>query len=162
MIPTTPSPDSGALSHYFSLADLCRSETARAEGIDNTPPAELIPNLRRLALGLDQVRNLLEHALEVSSGYRCPALNARVGGVPNSQHTLGMAADFCAPAFGEPLMIAAAICRSSIVFDQLILEFGRWVHISFTPAPRRRALTLYSSTQGFLEGVWTRDGERLV
>lgn len=149
------------LSRYFTVGDLCRSETAQAAGIDNTPPAALVPNLRRLALGLDEVRDLLGHPLEISSGFRCAALNTRVGGVPASQHTMGLAADFCAPTFGEPIAIAAAICRSAIAFDQLILEFGRWVHLSFAPAPRRRALTLYSPTQGFLGGIWTRAGEQL-
>ncbi len=155
-------PAPSRLSRHFSLAELCRSETAQAEGIDNTPPAELLPNLRRLALGLDEVHELLGQPLDISSGYRCPALNRRVGGVPASQHTLGLAADFCAPAFGEPIGVAVAICRSPVVFDQLILEFGRWVHLSFAPVPRRRTLTLYSSAQGFLEGIWTPGGERLA
>lgn len=150
------------LSRHFSLGVLCHSDTALAEGIDNSPPSDLLPNLRRLAHGLDTVREMLGHPLEISSGYRSPALNARVGGVPASQHTLGLAADFCAPAFGAPIQVARAICASSIVFDQLILEFGRWVHISFATEPRRRALTLYSSTQGFLEGIWTSAGERLA
>lgn len=150
------------LSRHFSLEALCQSDTAMAESIDNSPPPELLPNLQRLAQGLDAVQEMLGHPLEISSGYRCPTLNARVGGVPGSQHTLGLAADFCAPAFGAPVHVARAICASSIVFDQLILEFGRWVHISFATGPRRRALTLYSSGQGFLDGIWTSAGERLA
>jgi uncharacterized protein YcbK (DUF882 family) len=82
------------LSRYYTLARLTRSDTAAQRGIDNAPPAALLPNLRLLARGLDRVRRLLGHPLEISSGYRCPELNALVGGVPASQHALGLAVDF--------------------------------------------------------------------
>lgn len=148
------------LSRYHSLAMLVRSETATARGIDNTPDAALLPNLRRLARGLDRIRLLLGHPLEISSGYRSPALNAAVGGVPGSQHAQGLAADFACAPFGPPIAIARAIVASPIVFDQCILEFGRWVHISFSETPRRRALSIYSSAQGYLDGIVepTHDG----
>lgn len=141
------------LSRHHTLAMLVRSETAARRGIDNTPDAQLVPNLRLLARGLDRVRELLGHPLEISSGFRSPALNAAVGGTPGSQHTHGLAADFACPAFGPPIVVARAIVASEIVFDQLILEFGRWVHVSFTRTPRRRAMTIHSSAQGYLDGI---------
>jgi hypothetical protein len=150
------------LSRYFTLADLCRSETALADGIDNSPPPELLGNLRRLAQGLDQIQDLLRAPLAISSGFRCALLNARVGGVPDSQHSRGCAADFDCPAFGAPIEFAAAVVRSSIAFDQIILEYGRWVHVSFTETPRRRALTIYGSEPGYCEGVLDRDGTRVA
>jgi len=142
------------LSRHFTLAGLTRSQVARRHGIDNVPPPELIGNLRLLARGLDQVRQLLGHRLRINSGYRCAALNAAVGGAEGSQHTMGLAADFECPRFGPPLAIVAAIHRSPIVFDQCILEFGRWVHLSFSAAPRRRVLTIYDAREGYLEGLW--------
>ena len=141
------------LSRYFTLARLAHSDTARSRGIDNTPPDALLPNLRLLARGLDRVRLLLGRPLEISSGYRCPDLNAAVGGVPDSQHALGLAVDFTCPTFGPPLAVARAIRDSEILFDQCIYEFAEWIHLSFTAAPRRRVLTIYDSREGYLDGL---------
>ena len=141
------------LSSYYTLARLAHSDTARARGIDNTPPEALLPNLRLLARGLDRVRRLLGHRLEISSGYRCPELNAAVGGVPNSQHAQGLAVDFTCPGFGPPIAVARAIRQSDIAFDQCIYEFAEWVHLSFSRTPRRRVLTIHDSREGYLEGL---------
>ena len=146
------------LSRYFTLARLAASDTARERGIDNTPPDALLPNLRLLARGLDRVRLLLRHPLEISSGYRCPDLNAAVGGVPESQHALGLAVDFTCPPFGPPLAVARAIRDSEIVFDQCIYEFAEWIHLSFSLAPRRRVLTIYDSRAGYLDGLVDQHG----
>src|SRR5215470_6689592 len=94
------------LSRYFTLAQLIHSDTARDRGIDNTPLPQVVPNLRVLARGLDQVRTLLGYPLDISSGYRSPVLNAAVGGVRDSQHMDGLAADFICPGFGNPLEVA--------------------------------------------------------
>ncbi len=146
----------------FTIESLCHSETARARGIDNTPPAAILPNLRYLVAGLVSIETLLGFHVIVSSGYRSPDLNRAVGGAPASQHQEGLAADFVCPGFGAPITIALAICNSSIAFDQLILEFGDWVHVSFSVAPRRRALTIYSSAGGYLDGIVNPGGQRLA
>jgi zinc D-Ala-D-Ala carboxypeptidase len=142
------------LSRYFTLARLIASETARERSIDNTPPLEVIPNLKLLARGLDQVRRYLGHPLELSSAYRCPELNAAVGGAVNSQHVQGLAADFTCCGYGSPLAVACALRASPIAFDTLIAEFGEWVHLSFTATPRRRVLTIYDAREGYLEGLF--------
>ena len=148
------------LTPCFSLAQLCASETAHKRGIANAPPDELLPNLARLAGGLEQVQALLGAPIVLSSGYRCPALNAAVGGTASSQHCQGLAADFTCPAFGDPMDVARAIRDSHIVFDQCILEFGRWVHLSFSPAPRRRTLSIYDGKQGYLAGLCDPEGNK--
>ena len=141
------------LSRYYTLARLTQSDTARERGIDRAPPPEVIPNLRLLARGLDRIRLLLGHPLDISSGYRSPALNAAVGGAPESQHSQGCAADFECPGFGAPLAIARALRDSGIAFDTMILEFDEWIHVSFTAAPRRRVFTIYDSQEGYLDGL---------
>ena len=141
------------LSSYFTLARLVHSDTGSSRGIDNTPPEALLPNLRLLARGLDRVRRVLGHPLEISSGYRCPELNAAVGGAPNSQHAQGLAVDFTCPGFGPPLEVARKLRDSDIAFDQCIYEFAEWIHLSFSPAPRRRVLTIYDSREGYLDGL---------
>ena len=150
------------LSAHFTLERLTHSETALRRGIDNTPPTELLQNLSALALGLEEVQRLLGHPIEISSGYRCPALNAAVGGSTASQHVQGLAADFVCPDFGPPLDVARAIGVSAIAFDQCILEFGNWVHLSFSAQPRIRLLTIYDSNEGYLAGLWDIAGNRVA
>ena len=150
------------LTRHFTLEQLTCSETAECEQIDNTPGPEAIGNLGRLAKGLEQVQALLGHSLEISSGYRCPALNQRVGGAKTSQHTLGMAADFTCGGFGPPLAIVKVLRESDIDFDQCILEYGRWVHISFSQEPRGKVLTIYDPTEGYLDGLWDTGGKQVT
>jgi zinc D-Ala-D-Ala carboxypeptidase len=150
------------LSPNFSLSQLVYSETAEMNGIDNTPPAEIVENLKRLAAGLESVRALLGAPLEISSGYRCPALNEAIGGSSASQHVQGLAVDFACPAYGSPLEVARAIHRSGMEFDQCILEYGRWVHLSFSDAPRGRLLTIYDENEGYLAGLWDEEGKQLA
>lgn len=131
------------LSTYFSLSELIQSGYATRHGIDNTPDAESLANLKYTAEQLDRVRALLGVPVLVSSGYRCEKVNKAINGSRNSQHMRGQAVDFTAPSFGNPEQIAKAIAHSHIPFDQLILEFGSWVHISFVKhGPRGQVLTI--------------------
>ena len=82
---------------YFTIEELTRSTTARQRGIDNTPSQQVIDNLTALVNNvLDPLRQAWGKPIHVNSGYRCPALNKAVGGVPHSQHMLGEAADITA------------------------------------------------------------------
>jgi len=128
------------LTQHFTLEELTFSSTAQRLGIDNSPTPTIAAHLTRLAMGLEQIRALLGAPMHIDSGYRCPALNKAVGGVPDSAHVHGYAADFVCPDYGSPLMIARAIAGSGIAFDQVIQE-GSWVHVSFDPRLRHQALT---------------------
>ncbi len=150
------------LTPNFSLETLTYSETAVRRGLDNLPGGEVIVNLQRLAEGLEAVQSVLGHPIRISSGYRCPKLNAAVGGARTSQHLQGLAADIVCPQFGSPVDIARAIIASDIVFDQCINEWGRWVHVSFSAAPRGRVLSIYDSKNGYLEGLWDGEGSRVA
>lgn len=150
------------LTPNFSLEQLIYSETAERERIDNTPAPEIVKNLRLLAQGLEQVRTLTGFPLEISSAYRCPELNRHVGGAKTSQHTQGKAADFTCAEFGPPVDIIKAIRASDIDFDQCILEYARWVHISFSAAPRGKVLTIYDPKQGYLDGLWDKGGKQIA
>jgi hypothetical protein len=150
------------LTPNFSLEQLIDSETAERERIDNTPAPEIVKNLRLLAQGLEQVRTLTGFPLEISSGYRCPELNRHVGGSKTSQHTQGKAADFTCAEFGPPVDVIKAIRDSDIDFDQCILEYAGWVHISFSAAPRGKVLTIYDPKQGYLDGLWDKGGKQIA
>lgn len=128
------------LSPHFALEELVATQHRE---IDNTAPPAIVDALRKTAQLLEAVRTRLGVPIHVDSGYRCPALNAAVGGQPNSQHMTGHAADFIAPAFGAPATIASQLMDCpEIEYDQLILEFDRWVHISWNTNPRRQALVI--------------------
>ena len=90
---------------------------------------------------MELVRNVLNgQPIMISSGYRSPEVNAAVNGSKNSQHMQGKAVDFTCPNFGSPNTIIRAIKNSGIKFDQLILEFDSWVHISFSDPSRKQVL----------------------
>lgn len=135
---------------YFTVSELTRSSTAQSRGIDNTPPSEHRANLESLIVNcLDPIRRLYGRPIIVSSGYRSPALNAAVGGVANSQHTTGQAADLV-PASGGSLegLFRAAVQFGD--FDQLIMEqrgASKWVHVSWRPTNRRHTILKISNGQ---------------
>jgi zinc D-Ala-D-Ala carboxypeptidase len=122
------------LSEHFSLSEMTRSDIATRLDINNVPPKDLIENLKRLTVLLEAVRSLVGKPIRISSGYRCEVLNAKVKGQPNSQHTKGAAADFEVSGM-SPSEVMAKIYESGLMYDQLILEFNEWVHISIPNNP---------------------------
>ena len=139
------------LSNHFSLAEFTRSETAARRNLDNTPDAETIEHLRETASLLEQVRDLLGHPIQITSGYRSLKVNSAIGSKPTSAHVQGYAADFVCPAYGDITAVCHAIMDSTIEYDQLIHEFGSWIHISADPQMRNQRLTIDS--QGVRNGI---------
>jgi len=133
------------LSPHFDLSEFTASQTASRLGIDNTPPAEIIAALTRVAQWLEGVRILLGVPIIISSGYRSPELNNAVGGSKSSQHMYGEAVDFTAPGFGGPRHVMDRIIDAGMDYDQLILEFpasGGWVHASIIKGVGRKQALL--------------------
>ena len=125
---------------YFTMDELCASETAKRLQIDNKPPREVVKNLERLVERvLDPARLWLGKPIIVTSGYRCEVLNNAVGGVANSHHCLGMAADIKAANVVTTRQLFNLI-RDYLDYDQLIWEQGgRWIHVSYVN--RRQVIT---------------------
>jgi len=133
------------LTKNFTLEELIFSETASRKGIDNSPNQEVLFNLERLAQGLQDVRDLLQYPILISSGYRCLELNTVIGSKPSSAHVKGLAADFICPSYGSVEDVMIAIVNSDIQYDQCILEYGRWIHLAFADEgyePRRNNLVI--------------------
>lgn len=132
------------LSPHFTLEEAIFSETATRLGIDNTPTARIVENLHFTAERMEEVRELLGgKPIRVSSWFRCQRLNDAILGSPTSQHRYGLAVDWTCAEFGTPREIVAHLAKSPLQFDQLILEFDRWVHISFVRnSPRRQVLAI--------------------
>ena len=130
------------ISEHFTLDEVCHSQTAARLGIDNDLPTDLLANAKYAALGMEMIRKELGKPIKVSSWYRGPKLNAAIpGSSKTSAHMTGLAVDFTCPGFGTPEQIVRAIIDSGIGYDQIIHEFGAWVHISFN-GERRQALVI--------------------
>jgi len=138
------------LSPHFSLAELTVTNT----GLPNVPSGVRKDRLYLLADRMEKVRSILgDSPIKITSGYRSPAVNKRVGGVANSDHMSGHVCDFQAPGFGTPYEICKEIILSGLKFDQLICEKGVWVHISFAPRMRQQVLTLPVNSKKYLSGL---------
>ena len=134
------------LTKNFSLEEMYRSETARRCGIDNKPQTEeVVENLRALCLEvLQPLRDHLGKPVAVSSGYRCKDLNKKVGGVENSQHLKGEAADIKVRD-REELIDVMRYIMDETDFDQLIREKSgstEWVHVSHKRNGNNRRMVL--------------------
>jgi zinc D-Ala-D-Ala carboxypeptidase len=130
------------LTKNFTLAEMTFSQTATRNNIRNIPDDQDIKNLKLLCQKILQpLRDNLGKPIKVTSGYRSPILNKAIGGSTNSQHTLGQAADIIVPG-----LTARQICRKIIdlklPYDQLILEFDSWCHVSYGNRHRRQILTI--------------------
>lgn len=133
---------------YFTLKELCESDTAKKQGIDNFPTFEIADHLRELTEKiLDPLRIAWGSAIHVNSGYRCTRLNVAVGGVATSVHKLGWAADLV-PSNGKTedfIKFARTwVLVNRIKFDQLIRETDPrsgavWLHIGlYSPTGSQR------------------------
>lgn len=133
---------------YFTISELCASQTATARGIRNIPSETEIRHMNELiAYLLDPIRAAWGErcqklgwgsgGIRVTSGYRCPALNKAVGGASSSAHMFGWAAD-TKPVNGrqddyERFIRNWADVNKDVKFDQIIVErnkSSRWVHIA--------------------------------
>lgn len=131
---------------YFKLSEFINSATAKRLGIDNTPTFEAVDNLNRLADYLDDIRAKFGKPISVSSGYRCPLLNKAVGGVVNSQHQKGLAADLVC----DDMESLEKVLMETGGFDQFIKEHRKgsksfWFHVSVCPRngnPRNQIINL--------------------
>lgn len=124
------------MSKYFDLSEFLASDTAKRKGIDNTPSFEVVESLAELAEVLDSIRAAWGSGIRVTSGYRSPELNKAVGGVANSGHLRGVAADL-QPVNGRQsdfnAFVLAYVAKSGIKFDEILKERSgntEWLHLS--------------------------------
>jgi len=138
--------------NYFTLEECIHSDTAKAKEINNTPSPEIVAHITesikkllnplREAWGTHCRKNKLgKEGINVSSGYRCPVLNAAVGGSGTSAHCYGYAFDLI-PANGKMIEFKR-FCRDFLTnytgssFDQLISEkedkngVPSWMHVGY-------------------------------
>lgn len=131
------------LTKNFTLEELIYSDTAKQYGIDNTPDDTAIANLKALCENvLQPIRDKLGKPMNITSGYRCAALNSKVKGAANSQHLKGQAADFTVSGY-TPVKLVLLIQDYGVEFDQLINEYNDWVHVSYNKGSNRNQPLAY-------------------
>lgn len=133
------------ITTHISFAEATKSQTATRHGINNVPGSEQIGNMKHLAEQVfEPVRKHFGKPIAITSFYRSPELNIKIGGSKTSQHCKGEAMDIDADVFGG--MTNAQIfeyIKKNLTFDQLIWEFGAndnpaWVHVSLKKNGNRR------------------------
>lgn len=141
-----------SLTKNFTLAELTHSAKALSLGLDNTPSAKIIDELRLTAAMLQRIRDYLsvlrgqDTPLSGISGYRAPAVNRAVGSSDTSDHVRGMAADFKAAGM-TPYEVCQALVpkMAELGIGQIINELT-WVHVG-RPVPAKvvnRVITIDS------------------
>ena len=150
------------LTANFVLDEFTRSQTAARHDIDMTPGPEILANLKRLTGEvLQPLRDHLRHPITISSGYRPPELNTRIGGSKTSAHMKGLAADFVVAGMGvyeAARRIDMLVDSHDLPVDQLIHEFGRWIHLGLAEdVPRLQRLTAvrHEGATAYVPGVHT-------
>ena len=134
----------GTISKNFSYREFEESETAKARGIMNVITSfEVRDAVRELVLTvLQPLRDAWGEPLHVNSGYRCPKLNAAVGGAATSQHVKGEAADIKAP---NPIKLAQLAYDLGLPYDQMII-YPTFVHFSHKKGGPQRGQLLYNKS----------------
>ena len=130
------------LTKNFTLDEMCKSKKAKELRIKNVPSPAVVGRLRALCENvLQPLRDYMGEPVIINSGYRSPELNKKVGGVRDSQHLIGEAADInCKGSLIYARKILAYIMMN-LQFDQLILERSKgafWVHVSYTTTGKNR------------------------
>lgn len=147
---------------YFTLEEMTASATARRLKIDNTPTEKVSENLQLLVDNiLDPLRLAWGRPIVVTSGYRCPKLNAAVHGATYSQHRTGQAADIRTVSDhpDDNMKLLQCLIESNLPFDKLIAEYvdgkGRpdWIHVSYSGL--RRGIQLTCKNGKYISGIKT-------
>ena len=135
------------LSTHFSVAEMCQSSMAVKLKISNYPVQDdYLEMLRYICVNiLEPVRARYGSPIQITSGYRCAALNSAIGGAVKSQHCLGQAVDLMGQSPLDTVLLYVYLRCTN--FDQLILEIkgnATWVHVSCKPrAVNNRHMSLF-------------------
>lgn len=132
------------MSSNFTLEELVGSSFSINNNIDNTPNATQLKNIKVSVLALEYIRAYLgNYPIIVTSGFRCPELNQKIGGSKTSSHIDGQAYDIIIRNGKTPKENALSIVKSDINFDQIII-YDTFIHLGLGPKKRRQIISKQS------------------
>jgi hypothetical protein len=129
------------LTAHFDLSEFTRSESAKREGLDNTPTPEHLENIKILCEKVLEPIRLRFGPINISSGYRGKMLNHFIGGAVNSDHCAGRAADIDMDDTGSGVTNKEIFdyIKDNLDYDQLINEHNySWVHVGYRGKENRK------------------------
>lgn len=136
------------ISKHITYAEAIHSNTAKRDGIDNTPNSQHLDNMKKLAEKVfEPLRSWVGGPIKVNSFFRSPKLNEAIGGASSSQHCKGQAIDLD-DVYGHKTNAEMFLyIRENLDFDQLIWEFGtdmspNWIHVSYVSKEDNRGRCL--------------------
>lgn len=144
------------ISKYISYNEATKSQTAIRYGIDNDPTDDHLEAMKYVATEIfDPIREHFGVPIGISSFYRGPKLNKKIGGSKTSQHCFGEAIDIDADIYGKITNKQIFdYVRENLTWDQMIAEFPSngqpaWVHVSKTKRypDRKEILVAYKNNQ---------------
>ncbi len=133
----------GTISKNFSFSEFEATSYSEYRSANRITDTDVRNSIVALVMEvLQPLRDKWGGPLTINSGYRCPALNAKVGGVSTSQHLKGEAADIAAP---DPYKLAALAKNNGLPYDQMIL-YPTFVHFSHKNGGPQRGQILYNKS----------------
>lgn len=140
----------GTISRNFSWSEFEESATAKAKGILNVINTfEIRDSVKALVLKvLQPLRDLWGKPIHINSGYRCPQLNAWVGGVAASQHTKGEAADLKTGSTSATYQMMKLVRNTPEIWKEVdqMIGYNDFVHISHRRLGKQRNQLLYNKS----------------
>ena len=103
-------------------------------GISDETDISIKENIKKLVVNvIDKIQSEYGMPIYITSGYRTPEHNKKVGGVANSQHIYGEACDFTGRDFKRLLRIINEMDNKGLLnYDQLIIYRKRqFIHVSY-------------------------------
>ena len=93
-----------------------------------TMPSDVLENIKELAENLQKVRDFIQEPIHINSGYRSVSHNKNIGGVKNSQHILGKAADVTSKNFTSKQLVSVF---ETLISDGTIQQGGLGLYNGF-------------------------------
>lgn len=143
------------ITENFWLNEFLNSQTAARHGIPMNPTGTVCNNIERLCKTvLQPLRDDVGRSIFITSGYRPYELNRLIGGSESSEHINGNAADFVVAGM-TPYETCQRMIELGLEVDQLIHEFGRWIHVGLRDELRGQRLTAYRDAGGtrYVNGI---------
>lgn len=124
------------VTDHFLYSELCVTKY----NILNVPfDPEHIMNLRVLAGNLELIRSFVGKPIIINSAFRTSRLNTLVGGVPNSDHLLGLAADIVVPGFtsNQLFVFLHKLSLDGVLQFGQVICYNKFVHVSFNTSKHK-------------------------